>query len=70
MVSIAEMEGRAREEDEETVGMEGWNRDEDEGDCVDQTVNKAITWDLVKLRQVRAEVQRKWAYRDNYVTNF
>lgn len=42
MVSIAEMEGRAREEDEETVGMEGWNRDEDEGDCVDQTVNKAI----------------------------
>lgn len=42
MVSIAEMEGRAREEDEETVGMEGWNRDEDEGDCVDQTVNKTI----------------------------
>lgn len=22
--------------------MEGWNRDEDERDCVDQTVNKAI----------------------------
>lgn len=35
MVSIAEMEGRAREEDEETVGMKGWNRDEDKGDCTD-----------------------------------